>query len=53
MDQFRADVEANFEPEFDRLSTGFYGLEDSDSLWPRFVDHVRRHPSNCLHDRGA
>jgi hypothetical protein len=48
-----ADIEKNFRPEFDRLSTASYRLEDSGSLWTRFVDYVRRKPGSCLHDRGA
>ncbi len=49
---FWSDVETNFEPEFDRLSSNFYSLEDTDSLWNHFGTYARVHPNECVHQRG-
>lgn len=48
---FWADVEANFIPEFDRLSSDFYTLESDESLWIPFVRYVRGHANECVHCR--
>jgi hypothetical protein len=50
--RFWADVETNFEPEFDRLSSDFYSLDDTDSLWNQFRTYARTHPNECVHRRG-
>ena len=49
--EFWADVEANFLPEFNRLSSKFYALEKTASMWAPFVKYVRRHPEQCFHRR--
>jgi hypothetical protein len=48
---FWPDVEANFEPEFDRLSNDFFSLDESDSIWTSFIDYVRKAPVECVHRR--
>ena len=48
--EFRTHLDL-IEPEFDRLSEEFYSLEETDSLWPLFVQWVRNDPEKCVHRR--
>jgi hypothetical protein len=49
--RFWADVQANFMPQFDRMSSEFYALENADWLWHSFVRYVRGHAGECVHCR--
>lgn len=48
---FWSDVKAKFYPEYDRLSSAYYDLQETDSLWPKFIAWVRQHPDQCVHSR--
>jgi len=44
------DVDANFLPELDRLSSLLYDIEDGvDSMWNSLYRFLRQHPDRCLH----
>jgi len=47
--EFWNDVATNFQPKFDRMSSDFYKLEESNSLWKPFIQFVRQHPDECVH----
>lgn len=48
---FWSDVKTNFYPEYDLLSSAYCDLQDTDSLWPKFITWVRQHPESCVHSR--
>ena len=47
---FSSDVEL-IETVLDRLDEEFYGLDETNSLWPQFVRYVRSDPEKCVHQR--
>ena len=49
--KFWADVEANFMPEFDRMASEFYAIENAESRWHPFVRYIREHAGECVHCR--
>lgn len=49
--EFWADVDASFMPEFDRLSSEIYTLEDTDPVWTPFAKYVREHVHELAHRR--